>query len=330
MRPHEMTMSAPARNQDQTRAHVPSPNSNQVKQVPSPMPQLQPQVQPSTQFAQSPTTLPSDVPHQPAQTAQAPEPQQFVNLQDIQAMPKPKPPIAVPPPSTARSSNEMSSQQISATTQSALQPSANIERNSSTSGTPKLPPGVSSSSKIKVEKTSRPSVSQSPQTPSGKLSTSQSPAMQSRKALTNSNGPLLVAVGEQMIEVARSATVSMVAEPQEGQVNEYHRLISTGLACFETALQKKDLTPRQEARLRLRYAAVLQEETENITEAETTLSKGITLCDKVRKYCICLRLGLNVVAPFTRPEILYAVFDDESSLSPKPQSRLESSGPAHL
>ena len=133
-----------------------------------------------------------------------------------------------------------------------------------------------------------------------------------------------------MIEVARSATVSMMAEPQESQVTEYHRLISTGLACFETALQKKDLSPRQEARLRLRYAAVLQEETENITEAETTLSKGITLCDKVRKHCICLRPGLNVAAPSTRLEILYAVFDDESSLSPKPQSWLESPGPAYL
>lgn len=73
-------------------------------------------------------------------------------------------------------------------------------------------------------------------------------------------------------------------------VEEYQQLIATTLTCFETALDSSKLTPREEARLRLRYATVLQEETENLMEAETALTKGVTLCDKHRlfdlKYCL--------------------------------------------
>jgi hypothetical protein len=64
-------------------------------------------------------------------------------------------------------------------------------------------------------------------------------------------------------------------------MEEYHALIATGLSCLETVLQTGKLLPRQEALVRLRYAAVLFEETENYAEAETALSKGISLCEKV-------------------------------------------------
>jgi hypothetical protein len=37
-----------------------------------------------------------------------------------------------------------------------------------------------------------------------------------------------------------------------------------------------------EAKVRLRYAGVLFEETENYMEAETALSQGIILCEQVR------------------------------------------------
>lgn len=66
------------------------------------------------------------------------------------------------------------------------------------------------------------------------------------------------------------------------QVGEYQELIATALSCLESALQgNNQLAPREEARVRIRYAALLQEETENLMEAETALAKGITLCDKV-------------------------------------------------
>lgn len=64
-------------------------------------------------------------------------------------------------------------------------------------------------------------------------------------------------------------------------VEEYHKLIATGLGCLETALGSNRLAPRLEARLQLRYANILCEETTNIMEAETALTKGIALCEKV-------------------------------------------------
>ena len=62
---------------------------------------------------------------------------------------------------------------------------------------------------------------------------------------------------------------------------EYQKLIATGLSCLETILSSNRLTPRQEAKVRLRYASILYEDTESLMEAETALTKGIKLCDKV-------------------------------------------------
>lgn len=61
-------------------------------------------------------------------------------------------------------------------------------------------------------------------------------------------------------------------------LEQYQKLISTGLGCLEAALNEGRIEPRLEAKIRLRYAAVLFEETENMMEAETALSKGISLC----------------------------------------------------
>lgn len=92
----------------------------------------------------------------------------------------------------------------------------------------------------------------------------------------------MVGLAEEFISKARSAAPRIAANPQAEQIEEYQKFIGTGLACLEGVLQGGRLSPRQEARVRLRYAALLQEETDNVMEAETTLSKGITLCDKVR------------------------------------------------
>lgn len=99
---------------------------------------------------------------------------------------------------------------------------------------------------------------------------------------------MMVALAEEFVSKARAAAPSVAASLQSDEVEEYQKLIGTGLGCLEAALQSQRLSPRQEARVRLRYAAVLHEETENIMEAETTLSKGITLCDKVRRSLIRL------------------------------------------
>lgn len=91
----------------------------------------------------------------------------------------------------------------------------------------------------------------------------------------------MVAIAEECLEKARSSVhdVAMSLDPEK--VDEYQKLIATSLSCLEAVMQNNKLAPREEARLRMRYAAILHEETENLMEAETALGKGISLCDKV-------------------------------------------------
>jgi hypothetical protein len=92
---------------------------------------------------------------------------------------------------------------------------------------------------------------------------------------------LLVLVAEDYFSQADAAVQNIATTMAADQVSEYHKAIATGLACLEAALQTGKMSPRQEAKVRLRYASILCEETENLQEAETALSKGITLCEKV-------------------------------------------------
>lgn len=77
-------------------------------------------------------------------------------------------------------------------------------------------------------------------------------------------------------------------------MEEYYKLVATGLGCLEAALSLNKLPPRSEANIRLRYATVLSEETDNLTEAEVALTKGIAVCEKHRlmdlKYCMQFQL----------------------------------------
>lgn len=100
-------------------------------------------------------------------------------------------------------------------------------------------------------------------------------------------------MSEECFEKARQGVQKVAASLTEEQVREYQKLITTGLACLEAAFQSNRLSPRQEARARLRYASILCDETENLQEAETALSKGITICEKVgdsRTYFVCVIL----------------------------------------
>lgn len=134
-----------------------------------------------------------------------------------------------------------------------------------------------------------PSVPNSPSVTRSPSITKRSPATQNKPRPVNT-GPIMAAVAEECIGKARSQAhdVAMFLDPDD--VSEYRRLISTGLSCLEGMLQNSRLSPREEARIRLRYATVLHEETENVMEAETALTKGIALCDKHRivdlKYCM--------------------------------------------
>jgi len=92
---------------------------------------------------------------------------------------------------------------------------------------------------------------------------------------------LIVSLAEEYFDAAHKlaplVSTSMTAEA----LQEYHKLIAAGLGLLDTALKRVKMTPRIEANMRLRYASVLHEETENSMDAETALGKGIVLCDRV-------------------------------------------------
>jgi len=92
---------------------------------------------------------------------------------------------------------------------------------------------------------------------------------------------LIVSLAEEYFDTAHKlAPAVSISMPKEA-LDEYHKLIATGLGLLDTALKRVKMTPRVEANMRLRYAGVLHEETENSMEAETALGKGIVLCDRV-------------------------------------------------
>jgi hypothetical protein len=119
--------------------------------------------------------------------------------------------------------------------------------------------------------------------------TKRSPAIPSKPKPINTT-PLMVAIAEECFDKARGSVHDVAMTLDAEQVDDYQKLISTGLACLEATLQQGRLPPREEARLRLRYAAILHEETEDLMEAETALGKGIALCEQHRlydlKYCM--------------------------------------------
>ncbi|KAK4242490.1 cohesin loading factor-domain-containing protein [Achaetomium macrosporum] len=94
--------------------------------------------------------------------------------------------------------------------------------------------------------------------------------------------PLLLCVAEDCFEKANAGAQQVARSMSPSEVAEHHKLVATGLGCLNIALKSNKLWPRLEARLCLRYASVLIEETTNIMEAETTLTRGISVCETHR------------------------------------------------
>lgn len=95
---------------------------------------------------------------------------------------------------------------------------------------------------------------------------------------------LLMSLAEEFFDAAHELAPSVSLSMVNANVGAYEKLISTGLGCLDTALKHVKLPPRAEANIRLRYAGVLYEETENYMEAETALSKGLVLCERVGSF----------------------------------------------
>lgn len=66
-------------------------------------------------------------------------------------------------------------------------------------------------------------------------------------------------------------------------MSQYHKLIATALGCLESLITNYRLRDaRKEARVRLRFANLLSEETEDTIATEEFLSKSITFCERNR------------------------------------------------
>jgi len=144
---------------------------------------------------------------------------------------------------------------------------------------------------------------------------------------------LLVSLAEEYFKAAHELAPAAALSMSNNEVEAYERLIATGLACLDTALKNVRLPPRLEANIRLRYAGVLFEETENSMEAETALTKGIALCERVWIFPLRLWHIQELIwfpEPLLRPQVRYAIFVGTVHGDEEPKSVHEDFGWLHF
>ncbi|ORY15456.1 cohesin loading factor-domain-containing protein [Clohesyomyces aquaticus] len=93
---------------------------------------------------------------------------------------------------------------------------------------------------------------------------------------------MLLSMADEYIKAARGMGPIAAMINREAEKQQYYKLMATGLGCMEAVLKKYNQQPREEAKLRLRYASLLVEETDNDVEIEDVLIKGIALCQRSR------------------------------------------------
>lgn len=95
---------------------------------------------------------------------------------------------------------------------------------------------------------------------------------------------VLLSLSEEYVTAAHTMSARLCsADATEEELSHYHKLIATALGCLESLITNYRLRDaRKEARVRLRFANLLFEETENMIAAEESLSKGITFCERNR------------------------------------------------
>jgi hypothetical protein len=93
---------------------------------------------------------------------------------------------------------------------------------------------------------------------------------------------MLLSAADEYVAAARGMGSLFVRHQCEADVRQYHKLMAAGLGCMDTVLREFNMQPRDEAKLRLRYAGLLIEETDNTTEIDEVFSKQIALCNRSR------------------------------------------------
>lgn len=91
---------------------------------------------------------------------------------------------------------------------------------------------------------------------------------------------LLLSLAEEYFAAAYGYGSMADIARRETEMRSYYKMMATGLGCLEAVLKHFKMQPEREAIVRLRYATILFEETENSMEGEETLNKGIVLCDR--------------------------------------------------
>ncbi|KAK0784368.1 hypothetical protein LTR75_010739 [Friedmanniomyces endolithicus] len=95
---------------------------------------------------------------------------------------------------------------------------------------------------------------------------------------------VLLSLADEYVMAAHQMSSALAASDfDKDHIERYHQLVSTALGCLESVLKNfRQLDARKEARIRLRLASLLHEETENSEQAGELLSKGIALCERNR------------------------------------------------
>ncbi|KAI1170301.1 hypothetical protein F4777DRAFT_125508 [Nemania sp. FL0916] len=254
--PPPVSVAAPSPTPYQT-AHIPSPSQPQ----PQPQPQFQPQMPPQ---------------HQPQFQQQAQQQQQQQPHSIPQHMNQP----------VKSHSPQLQHQHVHSPVMSR---SPHIQPHALPNGQHRTP-----STNARIEQAAR--VSASPRlnsrtvTRSPSVSSTRSPALAPTLVPHQDTPSLLICMAEDFFATARKGARDVAVALDERSVYDYQKLIATGLGCLEVAIGSNKLAPRLEALTRLRYANILCTETNNVMEAETALTKGITLCERNRytdlKYCM--------------------------------------------
>ena len=116
-----------------------------------------------------------------------------------------------------------------------------------------------------------------------RLSTNACPATNETMSSMSDDDPLLfLSLAEEYFGAAFGAAVPGAIAERESNPERFCTLVSAGLTCLEGILQKGRLQPVPEAAVRLCYASIVFEETENVMEAEECLSRGISHCEQYR------------------------------------------------
>jgi hypothetical protein len=102
------------------------------------------------------------------------------------------------------------------------------------------------------------------------------------KALPADLSVMLLSAADEYIAAARGMASLVVRDKRDADLRQYYKLMSTGMGCMDTVLKEFSMVPRDEAKLRLRYASLLIEETDNTSEIDEVLSKQISLCGRCR------------------------------------------------